>query len=214
MVTRSDLRMAGIAAVATSGLLILSLVLFQGGPPSGHPNGVLAWYGREAPLIRLSAVTWLLSMLGLVVFAVGFREAMWATVLDRSWVTVLFVQGAGVFATLAVVAAAIGWALADQAAAGTISAELAGTVWGVERTLLRFASWGLTVPMVVIGLALYRHSALGQICSLAAVIVAGALLMPFSWGVGLYAFAGWLLLAGITLLVPASGRIREHERVG
>lgn len=213
MVTRSDLRTAGVAALLTGGLLAVSLAMFQGGPPSSHPNAVLAWNAENAPMLKASAVTWLLAMLGLVGFAIGFREAMWATVLDRSWMTVLFVQGAGIFATVAVVSAAVGWALADQAAAGTIDAELAGMVWSVELALLRFASWGLTAPLIVVGAALAHHSTLGQISAVAAVLVAAALLVPLTWGVGLYAFAAWLGLAGVTLLVPRPARTREPAPV-
>lgn len=202
MVTRSDLRTAGIAAVLTGGLLATSLVLFQGGPPSPHPNAVLAWHADNAVALRFSAVAWLLAMLGLVGFAIGFREAMWATVLDRSWMTVLFVQGAGIFATVAVVSAAVGWALAGQSAAGSLDAEMASMVWAVELALLRFASWGLTAPLIIVGAALARHSTLGQVSAVAAVLVAAALLVPLTWGVALYAFAAWLGLAGVTLLVP------------
>lgn len=214
MVTGSDLRMAGVAALLTGGLLAASLVLFQGGPPSSHPNAVLAWNAANAGMIKTSAVTWLLAMLCLVGFAIGFREAMWATVLDRSWMTVLFVQGAGIFATVAVVSAAVGWALADQAAAGVIDADLAGMVWSLETALLRFAAWGLTAPLIVVGVALGRHSTLGQISAVAAVVVAAALLVPLTWGVGLYAFAGWLGLAGVTLLVPRPSRVNEPAPVG
>lgn len=214
MVTRSDLRVAGVAALLTGGLLTVSLVLFRGGPPSSHPNGVLTWHAANAGALKLSSVAWLLAMLALVGFAIGFREGMWATVLDRSWMTVLFVQGAGIFATVAVVSAAVGWALADQAAAGTLSAEMAGMVWSVELALLRFAAWGLTAPLIVVGAALARHSTLGQVCAVAAVLVAGALLVPLTWGVGLYAFAAWLGLAGVTLLVPRPSRVNEPAPVG
>lgn len=213
MVTGRDLRVAGVAALLTGGLLAASLALFQGGPPSSHPNAVLAWNAANATVVKISAVTWLLAMLGLVGFAIGFREAMWATVLDRSWMTVLFVQGAGIFATVAVVSAAVGWALADQAGAGVIDADLAGTVWSLETALLRFATWGLTAPLIVVGAALARHSTLGQICAVAAVLVAAALLVPLTWGVGLFAFAAWLGLAGVTLLVPRPIRVDEPAPV-
>lgn len=213
MVTRRDLGMAGLAAILTAGLVTASLVLFGGGPPSPHPNAVLDWYADHALRVQVSALLWLLGMLMLVAFAIGFREAMWATVADRSWITVLFVQGAGVFATVAVVSSAVAWALASQAAAGNIGAELATTVWGVERTMLRFATWGLTAPMLVVSLALYRHSTLGQLCALAAVLVSVGLLVPLTWAPALYAFAAWLALTGATLLVPSVRRAPLGQRV-
>lgn len=202
MVRRGELRMAGAAALVTSLLLLPSLVLFPAHPPSSHPSAVLAWHAEHGMLLRVGAVLWLGAMLSLVVFAITFREAMWTSVLDRSWTTVLFLEGAGIFAVVAVVAAALGWAITDQAQAGAMSAELAGAVWRVQRALLRFAGWGLAVPLVVVGTALHRHSLLGQICAVGAFVVAGGLLVPLSQDAALYALCAWLALAGLTLLVP------------
>lgn len=202
MVTRTEQRFAGLAALATAVALTVSLVLFKGGPRTLHGDAVLEWYGRNADVVQISAITWVLASIGLVVFAVALREALWATVLDRNWVTALFIQGAGVFATIAVVAAAIAWALAMQAQAGTVDAELAGTVWAIERTLLHFATWGFTAPLVVVGLALQRHSFAGQFTAVAGFVIAIGLLVPLTWGAALYAFCGWLVMAGITLSRP------------
>ena len=213
MFSRYQLRATGIIALVTGALLLASLLLFQGGPTSGRPNAVLSWFTRHATEVRIGSVLWLLAMIGLVAFAIAFRESMWLTVVDRSWVTVLFVQGAAVFATVVVVAAALGWALADGTESGTFGAELAGAIWGIERMLLRFASWGLTVPLVVVGLALTRHSLLGKISAAAAVVVAVTLLVPFTWGPALYAFAAWLALAGTTLLMPHEVRSERTELV-
>ena len=209
MGTHSELRKAAVAAFVTAGLLTASLVLLHGGPRAAHPNAVLAWHADNAVAIKAGMITWMLAMLGLVVFAVSFREALWASVADRSWMTVLFLQGASVFATIAVVSGAIGWALADQAAADAISAELAGTIWAIELTLLRFATWGFTVPLGVAGLVLYRHSVLGQVCAVAALLLIIALLWPLTWAVALHVFPAWLALAGLALLVRASGRVSE-----
>jgi hypothetical protein len=213
MVTRADMRSAGVLGLATAGLLGASLAFGQGGPPADHPNAVLAWLADQAVAIRVSALLWLLAMLGLVVFAVRIREALWTTTFDRSWLTVLFVQGAGVFATIAVVAAAITWGLADQAAAGAVNAELAGTVWALQQILLRFATWGFTVPLVVVGAALYRYSVMGQVCAAAAILVAIALLIPLTWHAALYAFCVWLALAGLTLLVGSRPKARHPQLV-
>lgn len=207
MCTRSHTRAAGIVAMITAAFLTASLVLFQGGPPSSHPNGVLNWFGAESTSVQAAAILWLLAMLGLIAFAVGFREAMWATMFDRSWVTVLFIQGAGVFAMVAVVATAVAWALAGQASAGTIEAPLASTIWAVARTLLHFATWGLTAPLLVVSLALYRHSTLGQVAAFSSVLIAAALLVPFTWTVGLFSFAGWMGLVGLLLVLPTD----EHS---
>jgi hypothetical protein len=213
VVTRSDTTAAGWVAVVAAGFLAASLATGWGSPASTHPNAVLAWQAANAPLLRISSVLWLLAMLGLVVFAISLREALWATVADRSWVTVLFVQGAGVFATIAVVSAAIGWALADLAAAGTIGAELAGAIWSVQRALLRFATWGFIVPLLVVGAALWRHSTLGQLSTVAATFIAVGLLVPITWFAALHATAAWLLLAGIALLVSGRSRVRRPELV-
>jgi hypothetical protein len=210
---RADMRSAGVLGLATAGLLGASLAFGQGGPPADHPNAVLAWLADQAVAIRVSALLWLLAMLGLVVFAVRIREALWTTTFDRSWLTVLFVQGAGVFATIAVVAAAITWGLADQAAAGAVNAELASTVWALQQILLRFATWGFTVPLVVVGAALYRYSVMGQVCAAAAILVAIALLIPLTWHAALYAFCVWLALAGLTLLIGSRPKARHPQLV-
>jgi hypothetical protein len=204
MGTRMQLRVAGVLALLTAAFLGGALVAAGGGPPSTHPNGILSWHAGNATQVQLGAVLWLLAMLGLVAFAVAFREAMWASVADRSWATVLFLQGASVFATIAVVSAAMAWSLAHQAGAGTIEADLAATVWSLEQALLRFATWGFTVPLGVVALALFRHSVLGQVCAVAAAVIAAALLVPLTWSAALYAFPAWLLLAAITLLLPWS----------
>ena len=202
MVTRVESGVAGLAAIGTSVALTVSMVLFGGGPPSARGNVVRDWYAANATSLRIGALAWVLAMVGLVAFAVGFREALWATVLDRNWAVLLFVQGAVVFATIAVVRAALGWSLADQAVAGAVSADLAGMMWAIERTLLRFATWGLTVPLVLVGLALARHSLMGQIAAAASVIIAVALLVPITWTPAMFAFCAWLAFAGLTLLMP------------
>jgi hypothetical protein len=206
VVTRTEQRLAGIAAIATAVLLTASLVLFKGGPPVSHGGGVRSWYEANAVNVRLSAALWILAMIALVAFAVGLREAMWATMADRGWTVTLFIQGAVVFATVAVVSAAIAWALADQAQAGAISADLAGTVWAVEKTLLRFATWGLTAPLVVVSLILHRHSTMGEIGAVAGLVVAVGLLVPLTWSPAMYAFCAWLAFAGITMTRPV-----KHE---
>lgn len=210
MVTRVEQRSAGLTALATAGLLAGALALFRTGPASDHGGAVLNWHAANAVNVRISAVLWLLAMIGLVGFAVGFREALWATAIDRSWVVTLLVQGAAVFATVVVVATAVGWALTDLAVAGHVSGELAGSIWAVERALLRFASWGLTVPVLLVGIALYRHSVLGQIGAVGGVFVVAALLIPLTWGVGLYVFAGWLAFAGLTLLKRVRSNVAHH----
>ena len=210
MLRKDDMRMAGVAALITAVMLTVSLALFQGGPPAQNSQAVLDWFTANATLIRVSDITWLLAMLSLVVFAITFRDAMWTTVWDRSWTTVLFIEGAGVFATVAVVSAAIGWALAGRAAAGSIVADTAGVIWAIEQTLIRFATWGLTVPLAVVGLAMYRHSVLGKVTALLAIAIAVTLILPFTWSAGLYALCGWLALAGITLLLPVGDRAVEQ----
>lgn len=213
MVARSNVNSAGWVAIATSLLLGASLATGWGAPASTHPNAVLAWHAQNSLILQARAVLWLFAMLGLVAFAISLREALWATVLDRAWMTIVFVQGAVVFATVAVVSSAIGWALAEQAGAGTISADLATAVWAVQRTLMRFAAWGFIVPLLVAGVTLYRHSVLGQLCTVSAVFIAGAILVPLTMSIALAATAGWLMLTGVTLLVPTQTRDRRTELV-
>ena len=210
MVTRVEQRLAGVAAAGTAIALTAGLVIFGGGPPNRHDGVVLDWFEANAGTVRLSALVWLGAAVAMVVFAVAVREAIWATIIDRNWAAMLFVQGAVGFAAVSVVAAGLLWALADQAAAGAISAEMAGSLWWVDRTLWRFATWGLTVPLLVVGLVLHRYSTLGQFGAVTSVLVAAALLVPATWAPGLYAFAAWLVLAGVTFARP---RLRRREEV-
>ena len=210
MVTRVEQRLASAAAGATAGALTAGMVLFGGGPPRLDDDVVLAWFEANAGTARLSALVWLGAAATMVVFAVAVKEAIWATVLDRNWAATLFVQGAVGFAAVSSVAAALLWALADQAGAGTMSADIAGMLWSVDRTLWRFATWGLTVPLLVVGLVLHRYSTVGRIGAVASVVVATALLVPSVWWTSLYAFAAWLLLAGLTFLLRPGSMREEH----
>ena len=80
----------------------------------------------------------------------------------------------------------------------------------MDLTLWRFATWGLTVPLLVVGLVLHRYSTLGQFGAVTSVMVAAALLFPATWAAALYAFAAWLVLAGVTFARP---RLRRKETV-
>lgn len=210
MVTRTHQRLAALAAVATAAPLTLGLVLFGDGPPSGSGSATRTYFVEHATTTRITALLWLVAAMAMVVFAVAVREAIWAMIVDRAWAAMLFVQGAVGFAAVSVVAAALLWALADQAAAGALSADVAGTLWAVDRTLWRFATWGLTVPLIVVGLVLSRYSRLGQLGSIASVLVAAGLLLPATWAPALYGFAAWLVLAGLTFARP---RLRRRQEV-
>lgn len=207
--SRTEQRFAGLAAFVTAVLFAAGLVLFDGGPPTKHGGVVRAWFAENAAEVRLSALIWLAASIALVIFAVAVREASWTRVLDRPWVGLLFVQGAVGFAAVAVVASSVLWALADQASAGAIPADLAGTLWAVAWTLLRFATWGLAVPLIVVGLILYRYSTLGQFATVTSFMVAGGLLVPITWAPSLYAFCAWLVVAAVTFARP----LRRHRRV-
>ncbi len=209
MVTRTEQRLAGLAALATAAALVTALVLFDGGPPTHHGGVITSWFADHTVAVKGGAIAWMLATIAIVVFAVAVREALWATVIEHGWAALLFVQGAVVFAAVSVVSGALAWALADQAAVGTLTPDVAVSVWGVARTLLRFASWGLTVPVMVVGLVLYRYSTLGQFAAVIGVIVAGALVVPVTWEPALFALAGWLVLTGVVFLQP----FRRHQRV-
>lgn len=211
MVTRRSARGAGVLALVTAVLLLASLLTFAGGPPTTYGGNVLDWFADNALSVHLSTALWLLAVISLVTFAIAFHEAMWATVLDRFWATTFFVQGAAAFAAVAAVAGAVGWALAQQASADAISGELAATVWAIDRALLRFATWGLVVPIVVVAFTIYRHSILGQFTAVVGGLVAVGLIVPFTWYPALFAASVWLALSGVTLLLPLRHRARHPE---
>ena len=201
MGTRVDLRTAGRVAFLTAGLLTTSLVLFAGGPPSTHPQAVLPWFTEHAGAVKLSAALGLIAMVGLVAFAIAFREAMWVFVADRTWTTLVVLQSAAVLGTVALVAAGIVWSLADQASAGAVTPELAGSLWALGRILFRVSTWGLAVPLAMASFALYQHSSMGQVAGVASALVILALFFPGAGAVGVYAFCGWLAVVGVALVL-------------
>lgn len=215
MVTRTEQRLAGAAAMVTAAGLTTGLLLLDGGPPTTHGGAVRVYFAEHATTVRLSALVLLAATIAMLVFSVAVREAIWARVIDRSWAAMLFVQGAVGFAAVSTVAAALLWALAEAAAAGSLSADVAGTLWLVDRTLWRFATWGLTVPLIVVGLVLYRYSTLGQFGAVTSVMVAVGLLVPVTWAPSLHVFSAWLVLAGVTFVRPFQGtrRVRRRELV-
>lgn len=212
--TRRDERVAGITALATAVLLAVSLVLLGAGPASRHPNAVLAWSQQHALGIRMGSLVWLVAMLALVTFAVRLRDALLMLTADRWWAAALFLQGAAVFATTAVVASATGWATAELAASPYAEADNVATLWVLHRTLLRFATWGLIPPLLTSGVALIRHSILGQVAAVGGAIVAVALLAPLTWLVGLPAFVVWLAITGVALVRPGRRRSADRQPVG
>lgn len=214
MPTRVDIRNTGAVALVTGALLGTSLVIYQGGPPATvNPDGLVRWFTAEGTMIRSSAVLWLLAMLGLGLFGVSFRESMWAAVLDHPWVTLIFVHGAAVVGTIAVVATGIVWALAVQASSGALDAGQAVTHWEMAQALLLFATWGLAAPLIVIALVLWRYSGIGQLAAAAGVLLAVALLLPLDRTLVLFGFSAWLAFVGTTLLLPMQPRITESPEV-
>lgn len=211
MVTRTEQRLAGVSAVVTAVALTTGLVLLDGGPPTSHGGAIRSYFAENASTVRASSLVLLAASVSMVIFAVAVREAIWATVIDRNWAAMLFVQGAVGFAAVSAVAAALLWALADQSAAGAITPDLAANLWAVDRTLWRFATWGLTVPLIVVGLVLHRYSTLGQFGAVTSVLVAGGLLVPVTWAPSLYAFSAWLVLAGVTFARPFSRLRHVHH---
>lgn len=208
--TRRDERLAGLIGLLTSVLLATSLLLHGTGPTTRNPNGVVAWYAGREVTVRVGSLAWLAAMLALVVFAVLLRDALVTLTADRWWAAVLFVQGAAVFATIAVIAAATSWVTATLAVRADVVPTTVAAMSELHRTLLRFASWGLTVPVLTVGLTLARHSRLGRIVAVLGACVAVALLVPLTWGVGLPAFTIWLLLTAVALLSPRSPRLRRR----
>jgi hypothetical protein len=220
MVARSNLRFAGLTALVTSALLTAHLVVYADGPATDHPAAVLAWHADNLTRARVSTILWLAAMLAIVVFAIAFREAMWTSIIHRGWVSQAFVQGAGVFAMVAVVWAALVWALASGAASGTLDASQVGLLWAMQDAVLLFAMWGLVAPLLLVGFTLAHHSFAGQVCTMLAVVVSAALVTPLTWDVAMYAVAGWMAITGLVLTVPAMRReqrepafTRDEEQV-
>lgn len=215
MGTSTDLRTAGLGALVTAGLLAASLGIVWPGPETNSDQTVLRWLAFHGAELQLAAVLWLVAMLVFVAFATRFRDAMWLASADRAWVTAVFVQGAVVFATIATVAAAVAWMLADRGASRAMPADLVGALWGFEVALLRFAAWGLVVPVGVVSLVLARHSRAGLVSAIIGVLVAVLLVSPLAWTWSLAGFTAWLLLVGITLVLrtPAERALREAERI-
>lgn len=206
MVGRSNLRFAGITALMTSALLTAHLVVYAGGPAVDHPATVMAWHADNLLRARVSTILWLAAMLSIVVFAIAFREAMWASIIHRGWVSQAFVQGAGVFAMVAIVWAALVWALASGAASGALDASQVGLLWAMQDAVLLFAMWGLVAPLLLVGFTLAYHSFAGQVCMLLAVVVSGMLVIPVTWAFAMYAVAGWMALTGLVLTIPVMRR--------
>ena len=213
MVTKTEHHLAGAAALVPAASLTAGLLLFPGGPPTEHGGVIAAWFRSHAFGVRFGALAWLLTSVALVVLAVALREALWATMADRGWAAQLFVQGAVGSAAVVVVAAGVVWALATQARAESLTPEVAAALWSVARSILRFATWGLTVPLVVIGLILHRYSTPGQFGAVAGVLVAIGILIPVTWGPALYAFAAWLALVGVILIRPVNRHRIDREVV-
>lgn len=210
--TRRDERLAGVIALVTGFLLTMSLLLQGTGPASTEADVILSWVVGNSVSVRLGSLVWLAAMLCLVAFAVLLRDALLMLTADRWWAGVLFVQGAAVFAAVTVIAAATAWATATLAAGADPQAETVASVWTLHRTVLRFATWGLAVPLATVGLTLTRHSTLGKIAAVFGVLVAGALLLPLTWMIGLPGVVGWLLLTSLALLRPRRPRLRRSRR--
>lgn len=210
MVARSDLRFAGLTAMLTSILLVAQLTVYAGGPTSDHPAAVLAWHADNMIRARVASILWLAAMLAVVVFAIAFREAMWTSIMNRGWVSQAFVQGAGVFATVAVVWAALVWALAGGAESGSLDVSQVGAMWAVQNAVLLFAMFGLVVPLLLVGFTMAHHSFAGQVCAMLAVVVTVTLVTPALWHLAMYALAGWMAITGLVLTLPA---LRRETRV-
>lgn len=210
--TRRDERLAGVIALVTGLLLTMSLLVQGSGPASTEPDVILSWVVGNSVSVRLGSFVWLAAMLCLVAFAVLLRDALLMLTADRWWAGVLFVQGAAVFAAVTVIASATAWATATLAAGADPQAETVAAVWTVHRTVLRFATWGLAVPLATVGLTLARHSTLGKIAAVFGVLVGAALLLPLTWMIGLPGLVGWLLLTSLALLRPRRPRLRRSRR--
>lgn len=152
-------------------------------------------------------MVWLAAMLTWVAFAVRFRDAVWLSVVERPWLTSVFLQGAVVFSSIVTIAAAGVWGLAAYVSSASPSTEVAGALCAFNGALVRFAAWGLSVPVLVVGAALRERSRLGATVEVAAVFVATGLLLPFALPGGLYGFVGWLMLVAATLWRHGTPRV-------
>lgn len=200
--TRPSARLAGVLALATALALTGSVLLFDGGPDRSHGAIVLEWFTEHAVRAKSAALLGMAAMALLAAFAIVFREALWALVVDEAWTTLVVLQASVVFGVIAMISAGAIWSLADQATAGTADAAVAASMWSLSYTLFRFATWGLVIPMAFATPALYRHSTVGQSTAVAAVLAGTALVLPVARPIGLLGVAAWLALTGIALLLP------------
>lgn len=206
MVARSDLRFAGLTAMVTAALLVAHLSVYGVGPATDHPGTVLTWHAEHLTQARVASILWLAAMLSIVVFAIAFREAMWTSIIHRGWVSQAFVQGAGVFAMVAVVWAALGWALTGGAAAGTLDAPQVALLWAIQDAVLLFAMWGLVVPLLLVGFTIAHHSFAGQVCAMLAIVVSVMLVLPLMAPFAMYGLAGWMAITGLVLTLSTMRR--------
>lgn len=197
MVTRRDAWIASALALASAALMGGSLLVRGGGPPSTTPARLATWLSQHGLQLGIGSALWVAGVLAFVAFAIAAREALWASVLHRPLLVVLFVEGAAVYATIAVIDAAVTWSAVSVARNGTL--EVAAGVWAISSTLHTVAAWGLTVPLVIIGMALFGHSKLGAACTVLGGILAVGLVIPISAPWALAGVAGWLALVAITL---------------
>lgn len=211
MVARSDLRFAGLAALVTAALLAAHAISYAGGPQTERASTVLAWHVNHQTEARVAAILWLIAMLSFVVFAIAFREAMWASIIDRHWISTGFVQGAGVFATIAVIWAAMSWALAIAAGSGDFEATEIALLWTVAAAFKQFAMYGLVAPLLLVGVTLLRHSVAGRVLAVAALGISVTLIAPPYSGWALPALAGWLAATGLVLVVPTMASLKASK---
>jgi hypothetical protein len=211
MTTHLPLRVTGALALATAALLTGALALMKVVPVAARSD-LVSWYALHAARIEAGAALWLFAMLGMVVFAVAFRDVMWLAVADRTWVTVLLLQGVGLFALLGTTSAAIGWTLATQAGVGGLNQDVAAVLWSLEHGLLRFAAVTCALPLAALALSLHRHSVVGQAAAGTAALTAGGLFLPATWAFALCAVPGCLLMVGLALLISPEARPRSAVR--
>jgi hypothetical protein len=160
---------AGAVAVGVS-----ILVLWSGQPgPDALDTDVLAYYRTNAGRIRAGDLLWTAGLLAMV-GAVALVRRRFARGPRR-----VFLGGLAVCGAILVCSAAVAWFLAGDAASGAVEAPRAFERWSLEGSLFDGASFILGVPIVGAAVGLDRDRRSGVTMTVAGVVAAVLVMMPF-----------------------------------
>lgn len=194
----------GTSAMVTGVAMGAARLVAEGRPASWHPAVVTRWYEQNQFLIGWRVVLLAVAAIGLVAFAMCFREATWSAAPQWLWVGTTMVLAALGYAAMTSAAAAMDlatlWALESR----TTAQESVGFGAHAHRSLRVLATPGLVVVLLAAAPWLVRQSLAGQAAAVGAIGVSAALLIPGTWQIGGTAAAVWFLLVGVVAVVPGA----------